>query len=314
RAQPACATPPGRHPLPRPAGHTCMRARLRLLLLLAAPATARADDRRAPVTTVTTAAPATPATPAATAAPAATATPAATANDRPAATPAIDRPTAATAIDRPGGAAAARVQRFAAEAAASDRARSGALAPAWRDVERALRTQFQPVAADVTSRSSAQLLLAQYRAGLGRDPRDPANLGISAYDQPAEWQRTEVEVLVDEHGQLRDARVLVPSGRAHLDQLALDAARAAVAAHPPRPEPHVAGKRQRVRFAVESGVSVMPIDAAPLPMPGGTQPNGAVVNFTKMHFDEARATVTKPDYIGHATVHTRITLSGIEDD
>ncbi len=223
---------------------------------------------------------------------------------------------AAATTNRPGGAAAARVQRFAAEAAGVDRARSGALAPAWRDVERALQAQFQPAAADVTSRSTAQLLLAQYRAGLGRDPRQPANLGVSAYDQPAEWQRSEVEVVVGDAGQLVDARILVPSGRAQLDQLALAAARAAVAAHPPRvTTPSApAAKSQRVRFAVESSVSVMPIDAAPLAMPGTTQPNGAVVNFTKMHFDESRATVSKPDYIGHATVHTRVTLLGVQSD
>lgn len=232
--------------------------------------------------------------------------------------PAVDNAAhaAAATTDRPGGAAAARVQRFAAEAAGANRARSGAIAPVWRDVERALQTQFQPAAADVTSRSTAQLLLAQYRAGLGRDPRQPANLGISAYNQPAEWQRSEVEVVVGDAGQLVDARILVPSGRAQLDQLALAAARAAVAAHPPRANTPSApaAKSQRVRFAVESGVSVMPIDAAPLAMPGTTQPNGAVVNFTKMHFDESRATVSKPDYIGHATVHTRVTLLGVQSD
>ena len=226
-------------------------------------------------------------------------------------TAATPSPTATS--DRPGGAAGARVQHFAAEAVAADRARSGAIAPAYRDLERSLQAQFQPAAADVTARSAAQLLIAQYRAGLGRDPRQPANLGIAAYDQPAEWQHTEVEVVVDAAGQLVDARILVPSGRAHLDQLALDAARAAVAVHPPRATTPPA-RSQRVRFAVESGVSVMPIDAAPLPMPGTTQPNGAVVNFTKMHFDESRATVSKPDVVGHATVHTRVTLLGMQAD
>jgi hypothetical protein len=219
--------------------------------------------------------------------------------------------------DRPS-AASLRAQQLVDEAAAAERARSGTVASAWRDVERELRTQFQPLPAEVTSRSPAQLLIAQYRVGLGRDPREAERTGISAYDQPAQWQRTEIEVLVDDAGQLREARVVLPSGRAHLDKLALDAARAAVAAHPPRLEPSPPlqpGKKQRrMRFAVESGVSVMPPDAAALPMPGSTRPNGATVNFARVRFGEENAHVGKPDFVGHQTVHTRITLIGVQRD
>lgn len=76
------------------------------------------------------------------------------------------------AFDRPG-AAALRAQKLVDEAAAAERARSGAVAPGWRDVERALQTRFHPAAADVTSRPAAQLLAAQLHASL-RNPRPAA--------------------------------------------------------------------------------------------------------------------------------------------
>lgn len=123
-------------------------------------------------------------------------------------------------------------------------------------------------------------------------------------------------MLVDDAGQPVAARVVLPSGRAHLDQLALAAARAAVTAHPPRlaATSPASGRQRRVRFAFESGVSVMAPVAAMVFVPGTAQPNGGMVNLTKLHFDEASGHVSQPDFVGQKTVHTRITLVGVYGD
>jgi TonB family protein len=174
-------------------------------------------------------------------------------------------------------------------------------------VERILGTQFQPKLDDVTTKTAAQLLLAQYRAGVRRDVAQAAAEGRSVYEEPAEWRRTEVAVDVDATGKLIDARVVTPSGSSHLDALALDAVRATIAAAPPR-----TGKRSGVRFAIESAVSVMPPEVSAIGVAGPARQNGAALKLGKLRFDETTGRVSHPDFILKKTLQTRVKLIGAD--
>jgi TonB family protein len=213
-------------------------------------------------------------------------------------------------IDRPGGAAAGIVQRFIDEAVARERAESGNVPPVWRDCERDAALRFNPKTDDVSPRTVATLLLEQYRSGLAHDPRAALRAGVSPYEQPAEWQRIEIEVAVDATGKIIRARVVLPSGRARLDAAALAAVRAAVEDHPPSS----ANRRVTVRFLVEAGVAVIPPEVDGMSLPGTTRPNGAVLKLGQIQFDETTGRVSKPDYLLKKVLHTRIKLLGIASE
>ncbi len=193
------------------------------------------------------------------------------------------------------------------EAVAHDRAESGSVLPVWRECERDLTTRFQPRIDDVSTESTAALLAKQYRAGLARDPRESSRAGASPYEEPSEWWRTEVQIVVGSTGKILSARLVRPSGRARLDVAALDAVRAAVEAHPPS-----SGKRRTTaRFGVESAVSVIPPEVDAFSLPGTTRPVGAVLKLGRVQFDETTGHVSKPDYLLKRVLRTRVTLLSV---
>lgn len=154
---------------------------------------------------------------------------------------------------------AARVRDSFADAAARERAASGNVAPHWRDLERTLTQGFHPPLAVVKQEGVAKALAHQIlRAWLdgppamgpvprGVDPSVdtppgvPPGLGIrttpteqalavqSRWGAPATSLGVEVEVILDEDGTIRSARVTRPSGRRAFDRAALAAVVEAIA-------------------------------------------------------------------------------------
>jgi len=184
-----------------------------------------------------------------------------------------------------------RVQDFIVAAIARDRVTAG-LDPMWRDLERNIQNRFHPTAALVRVGSSpmtrqqrvrthglslvAQILLSPQRAAQGPlprgefaergpagEPEDPYRNGLAAqqsravldaWEEPATWRRTEVELIVTATGQVESVRVVRPCGSAKLDQLAVDtieqAARSSSEISP--------GKRTVTRWAAESAYAANP--------------------------------------------------------
>jgi len=179
--------------------------------------------------------------------------------------------------------AAARVTGWLADSAAENRARSGSVAPRWREAERRVTEGFHPpldlVKQDDVGKTYAKQVFESWRDGppkggdlpRGIDPSAPlpgvspgANLGGLALDQavasqqatgrPQGWLRTEVEVVIDEAGRVVSAKVLHPSGRRRYDRAAVDAVTKAIGAGG-APE----DKRAVVtRWSVEATLAVAP--------------------------------------------------------
>jgi TonB family protein len=144
--------------------------------------------------------------------------------------------------------AAAHVKNTLAELSGQERAQSGNVAPAWRDAERRLDAVFKPardvVSDDGAAKSWAKAWLNSKPQG-GATPRalDPSReLQNQRYDQllvganststGVSWQQTEVEVVVDETGQLLQAKIVKTSGRRRFDEAALEAVRRAMSSQP----------------------------------------------------------------------------------
>jgi TonB family protein len=207
--------------------------------------------------------------------------------------------------DHPGGAPGERVERWAQEAAAEARTRSGQVDHVWRVVERELAGGYHPPAEVVHEkpdrrgarvadrlRSWVQQLAAATVRGPPSTPNlpgshadhtpayrsidpsqenfvgTPAGLNLragafgqqqaaaAASDSPARWLSVEIEVTTDEDGSVREARVVVPSGRRAFDRHALAAVQEAVAR---------GGTRAAVsRWQVEAGYSIAHIDSVGL--------------------------------------------------
>src|SRR5207249_7361678 len=79
-------------------------------------------------------------------------------------------------------------------------------------------------------------------------PLGQQQASAAASDQPARWLSVEIEVTTGENGEVRDARVVSPSGRRAFDRHALAAVREAVA--------RGGGKSAISRWQVEAGYSV----------------------------------------------------------
>ncbi|HEX2573939.1 MAG TPA: TonB family protein [Polyangia bacterium] len=164
--------------------------------------------------------------------------------------------------------AAAHVRNTLAELAGQERAQSGNVAPAWRDAERRLDAVFKPAREVVSDDSAAK---AWAKAWLNSKPQGGATpraldasreLQNQRYDQllvganststGVSWQETVVEVVVDEMGQLLDAKVVKTSGRRRFDEAAREAVRRAMSSQPVK-DPH--GKSV-ARWAVSAALSV----------------------------------------------------------
>ncbi|HEX8954600.1 MAG TPA: energy transducer TonB, partial [Polyangia bacterium] len=179
---------------------------------------------------------------------------------------------------------AGRVHGWIADAAARERAASGNLTPRWRDLERKLALEFHPPLAVVKVESAGKALVHQIlRAWLDGPPRTgtvprgvdasvetlpgtPPGLNLRSlpeeqalavqarWGEPASWLRVEVEVTLDDEGNLRAARVTRPSGRRLFDRTALAAVEDAIRAGG-APDEHCTVV---TRWVVEAAVAVAP--------------------------------------------------------
>jgi TonB family protein len=166
-----------------------------------------------------------------------------------------------------------RVEGWILDDVGVDAARSGRVAPVWRDVERQIDQRFNPTVEEITRDPAAktlsrQLLQARPQSGpvprgydasrqITSSPRDFAGyraeqVGAArrAYEEPRGWQRVEIDAEIDGDGRIRDLRVAAPSGMRVFDRKAMDAVRAALEAHPPR-DGHAL-----VRWAVEAAAGM----------------------------------------------------------
>jgi TonB family protein len=237
------------------------------------------------------------------------------------------RPGDATIESHDGEDAAALVRKWTGELAGGVDARSGRVAPAWRDVERQIDAGFHPAAAQITDDGALRSLGKQYWRGLGRppvggttprgvDPSVAARADTFVADQiaacqrnfaePGEWRRVEIEVSIDAAGLLTGIRVVLPSGRGEIDRLALDAVRRAVSLRPVR-DPKGAAT---ARWAVEAAVQVTPPTANPIVDPVSGKVTGAAIPLIGFSFDESLRTFGL-DYPFHKQVRTRVSLLSI---
>lgn len=182
--------------------------------------------------------------------------------------------------------AAARLHAWSNDLVGHERVASGSVSPRWRDVERQLGQSFHPSLALVKKHDVARTFTDQViRAWMAGPPpsapwapsidpsaptpglpeRGPFRTGPldqqaavqSEWAKPAEWLRTEVEVVVDELGRLLSTRVVVSSGRRRYDAAAQEAVARAMTAlgAPEEHRPVVA------RWSVEAALQVMPPSA-----------------------------------------------------
>lgn len=164
--------------------------------------------------------------------------------------------------------AAAHVRTTLAELAGQERAQSGNVAPAWRDAERRLDTVFKPprelVSDDNAAKAWAKAWLNSKPQGgatpraldasrdLKNQPYDQLLVGANSTSTGVSWSQTEVEVVVDETGQLVQAKIVKTSGRRRFDEAALEAVRRAMSSQPVK-DPH--GKSV-ARWGVSAALSV----------------------------------------------------------
>jgi TonB family protein len=233
-------------------------------------------------------------------------------------------PPSATDGERDNAEASARLQRWMRELGGEDDARAGRVDPGFRDLERQIDSRFRPRAEQVTDENRLQLLGRQLRnrpdsgpTPRGVDPSVAAELGTFVADQisasqrafaePGRWFAAEIELLLDADGRIVDATLVVPSGRAALDRLALEAVRRAASARPPR-DPR---GPTRSRWSVEAAVAVTPPTANPIVDPVSGQVQGAVASLFSLRFDESTGKVGV-DYAFRKEVRTHVRLLSVE--
>jgi TonB family protein len=197
--------------------------------------------------------------------------------------------------------------------------------PAWRAVEHGVYERFQPRASQVTD-ETPQAILAKELARKRQAPPTPpdrtsddsratsneprllyaqretqVDLAQAAYEEPATWERVEVEVNVDAKGNVGKVRVLSGSPRANLNEQAVDAVRRAASSA------SGLGAHGAVvaHFEVEAGVSVaMPARAQNYEVK--PRPKGVMVPIVRGRFGSG----TKTEVSGplQPRVRTRVTL------
>jgi TonB family protein len=193
-------------------------------------------------------------------------------------------------------------------------------------VTRKLDAHFRPRYDDIAE-GGLQQLFTQLRHGLRgppptppsrRDPPASGPLGAlleaadltravqAPYDEPVAWLRTEVEVIVEPDGTIADARVLGKSGRAHLDALALEAARRAILARARR-----FSHRTHVRFVIESGAALSIPKTIPIIGLGG-RVNDAGLMLFGFSFDETTGKIGGFDHPFKPHVRSRVSIDAIE--
>jgi TonB family protein len=181
--------------------------------------------------------------------------------------------------------AAGRIHEWMGDMVGREHARSGNVAPRWREAERRVTESFHPpldlVKQDNVGKTFAKQMLNAWQAGppkTGDVPRgvDPSQLGApgvpdnagafrsaaleqqfaaqAANGNAASWLKTEVEVIVDENGEIVSAKITRASGRRKYDQAALEAVMSAIAHHGALDEKGAV----ITRWAVEATLQVAP--------------------------------------------------------
>jgi TonB family protein len=197
--------------------------------------------------------------------------------------------------------------------------------PAWRGVEHGAFERFQPRASQVSEETPQALLAKQLARQREAPPAPPdrssddsratpneprllqaqresqVDLTQAAYEEPATWERVEIEVRIDAAGHLEKARVVSGSPRSNLNEQALDAVRRAASSATGL------GAHGAViaRFTVEAGVSVaMPARAVSYEVK--PRPKGVMVPIVRGRFGSG----TKTEVSGplQPRVRTRVTL------
>jgi TonB family protein len=207
----------------------------------------------------------------------------------------------------------------------NDAPRDRPIEPAWRAVEHGAFERFQPRASQVSD-ETPQALLAKQLARRREAPATPpdrssddsratpneprllyaqresqVDLAQAAYEEPATWERIEVEVSVDATGHVEKARVVSGSPRSNLNEQALDAVRRAASA--------AAGLGAHgavvARLEVEAGVSVaMPARAVSYEVK--PRPKGVMVPIVRGRFGSGTKTEVSAPL--QPRVRTRVTL------
>lgn len=194
-------------------------------------------------------------------------------------------------------------------------AQVGRVDPVWRDVQRGIAAAFKPTVRMVTDADPLSGALGQVRGflrNIDKSPQpddrfdrlmaDEVRLERAYEEEPASWQRTEVEAVVEVDGRVRSTRVVARSGRPALDDAALAAVERALQA---RPRP---ARPTTVRFAVEAGVIVQP----PTATRAAGDPRGTgVVASLKLKFDEATGRI-EPRLWFTRRVVTRVRVVRVE--
>jgi hypothetical protein len=168
--------------------------------------------------------------------------------------------------------AAAQIHQWLDESAAEERASSGRIAPAWRDLERDVDRDFHPDV-ELVSEHNAVVGLAREFMNMARSPSTNGQLAS------AEDTFFEVEVVIGAAGQVLGTRVLNPSGRRSFDRYALEVIRRDIErrqdelAHPPH--------RVRTRWTFEAHVIVIPPTTAGLSFDEVTGHVQAIYPFQK---------------------------------
>ncbi|MFO0579380.1 MAG: TonB family protein [Polyangia bacterium] len=144
-----------------------------------------------------------------------------------------------------GSEAAARIRGALAQDADAADVRAGRVDPQWRDAEREAKKLFAPPIETVAPDSRPSLIAKQlirpvtpapanskWSAWASNDPalrkRDEITAAQDAYNEPAVGRAVEVEVEIDDEGQIVEARVVLGSGSRRLDAEALRAIERAV--------------------------------------------------------------------------------------
>ena len=197
------------------------------------------------------------------------------------------------------------------------------VAPAWRDAESRIDRVFKPTVSSLNDGpgiNAAGKQVARMKPGgtkandgvpertLEEDATTQILTAQEAADAPARWYEVEVETTVDERGVLVDARVVASSGRPRLDDLALEAAREAVAS-----EPVVDPKGRAVaRWRIAAGRSVKLPRVSPVYSPGSRRVVGMSPQMP-FRFDESsgKTGVVAPFTDG---VSTRVRLLSIANE
>lgn len=230
------------------------------------------------------------------------------------------------------GAARADVDLFpkkALQPAPRDLPQARAIDPAWRAVERSALAEFQPRASQLTDDKPQTLLAKQIARRRNPPPTPPdrgsddsratsneprllyeqrehqADLAQAAYEEPAAWERIELEAAIDAQGTLTGVRVVSGSPRPGLNELALAAVRHAIGAG--------SGLATHgaviARIAVEAGVSVaMPARAQNMEV--RPRPKGVMVPVVRGQFGGGRKTEVSGPL--QPRVRTRVTILGLD--